>query len=171
MFSKNNQKIPLIDLVSKIDKLTNEKFYIIHNSTHEVTVGRRDEGFYLIDPNLPLSTQTFSNSAQLIDKLKKALHIKENANVYYSSIITPKILDELDPSLKKIFTNKDDLKHPLKTLAKAAGLKDEPVSQHQLIEALAKQNVKINVTDIAKLHALSQTLSTHSEKQLSPKKI
>ncbi len=165
MFSKRNQLKSFADVVSKISKLSEEKAYIITSSTHEVTVGRSNAGYYLIDQN-NFSAKSFSDLEKLITTIKSTLQISsDTSKVLCSSIITPKLFTELDPSIQAIFKTREDLNQPMQTLAKAAGLQnDKSILQGPLIDALKRKGINASATDIAKLNLLKH-LSTDAKSQ------
>ncbi len=165
MFSKRNQLKSFAEIVSKISKLSEENAYIITSSTHEVTVGRSNAGYYLIDQN-NLPAKTFFDLEKLITTIKSTLQISsDTSKVLCSSVIMPKLFTELDPSIQAIFKTREDLNQPMQTLAKAAGLQnDKSISQGPLIDALKRKGINASATDITKLNLLKH-LSTDTKSQ------
>ncbi|VVC75554.1 hypothetical protein AQUSIP_08440 [Aquicella siphonis] len=169
MFSKRNQPALLTEMADKLKRLTTEKAYVIKTSSHEVTTGKTDGGYYLLDQNSQTVRQIYTDTASLIDAIKSALRIQsDNARIHYSSLVKPRLFDELPPAVQKLFTASKDFADPLATLTRAAGLQpDEHPSQERLIHALTENGIQISTADIVKLFILSQTIDAHCENHLT----
>jgi hypothetical protein len=87
---KGSMESTLDKVIDKIAKLDKDKAFIITSTTHEITVGRGNNGYFVIDPNSPIPNVPFTEKDDLISAIKSMLVLNSSdAKIRYKEVETP----------------------------------------------------------------------------------